>query len=100
MPYRKPNTQTVYVNRKSNHLAHVLSQIPVAIKKQLQNISSDPKIFRETTRPYKEAIRVSGYKHELNFSQKCDNNKKIRKRRRNVLYFNVPFCKSVTICVG
>ena len=28
MPYRKPYTQTVYINRKSYHPAHVLNHIP------------------------------------------------------------------------
>ena len=45
MPYRKPNTKTVYVNKKSNHPAHVLNQIPVAVNKRLQNISSNPETF-------------------------------------------------------
>ena len=100
MPYRKPNTKTVYVNKKSNHPAHVLNHIPVAVNKRLQKISSDPETFKEAIRPYQEAIRASGYEHELNFNQNCVNNKKRKRRRRNVLYFNAPFCKSVATQVG
>ena len=49
MPYKKPNTKTVYFNRKSNHPALILDYIAVAVDKRLQKISSDSKTFKETT---------------------------------------------------
>ena len=63
MPNRKNDRQTVYVYRKSNDPAHLLNHIPVAVNNRLT-------LFKETNRPYQEAIRASGYEQELNFIQK------------------------------
>ena len=64
MPYRKSNTQTVYVNRKSNHPAHILNHIPVTVNKRLQKISRDPKYLK------KQPIYIRKiYEQELNFSK-------------------------------
>ena len=99
-PYRKPNAHTVYVNSKSNHPEHVLKHIPVAVNNRLQKISSSQSIFKETTQQYQEAIRESGYDHELAYSHKNEKGKNKKRRRRNILYFNAPFCKSVATRVG
>ena len=99
-PYRKPNAHTVYVNSKSNHPEHVLKHIPVAVNNRLQKISSSQSIFKETTQHYQEAIRASGYDHELAYSQNYEKGKNKKRRRRNILYFNPPFCKSVATRVG
>ena len=91
---------TVYVNSKSNHPEHVLKHIPVAVNNRLQKISSSQSIFKETTQQYQEAIRESGYDHELAYSHKNEKGKNNKRRRRNILYFNAPFCKSVATRVG
>ena len=66
---------------------------------RLQKISSSQSIFKETTQQYQEAIRASRYDHELAYNHKHEKGKN-KKRRRNILYFNVIFCKSVATRVG
>ena len=99
-PYRKPNAHTVYVNSKSNHPEHVLKHIPVAVNNRLQKISSNQSVFKETTQHYQKAIRASGYDHELTYSHKHEKSKNKKRRRKNILYFNAPYCKSVATRVG
>ena len=84
-PYRKPNAHTVYVNSKSNHPEHVLKHIPVAVNNRLQKISSNQSVFKETTQHYQEAIRASGYDHELAYSHKHEKRK--NKKRREKIYY-------------
>ena len=87
-PYRKSNAHTVYENSKSNHLEHVLKHIPVAVNNRLQKISSSQRIFKETTQQYQEAIRASGYDHELAYSHKM-RRVKTRKEGEEIFYISM-----------
>ena len=40
-PYRKPNSDLVYINRQSNHPLAILKQLPQMIQARLSNLSND-----------------------------------------------------------
>ena len=54
-PYRKPNNDPLYVNKKSNHPPSVLKQIPKGIGKRLSELSSSEEIFKAAAPQYEEA---------------------------------------------
>ena len=63
-------------------------------------LSSSKKIFQEAAKPYQEALARSGYKHTLVYEEEQKENRKIRNRERNVIWFNLPYSKSVLTNVG
>ena len=79
-PYRKPNSEILYVDKQSNHPQTILKEIPNSVNQRLNHISSTKKEFDETKIDYENALKSSGYQKELNFentpTQK--NNKKAK----------------------
>ena len=47
-PYRKPNSETVYINKDSNHPPNILKDLPKAINKRITDISCNRDIFDAT----------------------------------------------------
>ena len=92
-PFRKPNSRTMYVNAKSNHPKCVLASIPKSVNDRLIKRSSDEKQFNENKADYERALKDAGYIAELKY-QKIDNGKR-KNRRRNITWFNPPYCASV-----
>ena len=66
-PYSKPNNVLSYVNSKSNHPPLVTKNIPKGIATRLTTISSDEKIFKDSIKPYVDALNKAGHKEELKF---------------------------------
>ena len=66
-PYRKPNDTPQYVHVESNHPAHVLKNIPLAVNKRLKQISKTKTIFDNSSSAYQDALNKSGYKHTLKY---------------------------------
>ena len=44
-PYRKPNSETVYSNKHSNHPPNILKDLPKAINKHITDTSCNQDIF-------------------------------------------------------
>ena len=99
-PYRKPNDELLYIHSESNHPPAIIKQLPLSIEKRLRMLSSSKKIFQEAAKPYQEALVRSGYKHTLVYEEEQKENRKIRNRERNVIWFNPPYSKSVLTNVG
>ena len=59
-------------------------------------------MFDSAAPPYQEALARAGYTHKLEFNENegTTNERKKRKRKRNVLYFNAPFNMNVESKVG
>ena len=100
MPYRKPLDTPQYVNCQSNHPASVLKQIPVAVEKRLNDISSSKEIFENAKGDYEDALKRSGFKQKLKWSEKSQSKTKTRRRRRDEIWFNPPFNKSLVTNIG
>ena len=84
-PFMKDQSNPQYIHVNSNHPPNILKNIPVAVNKRLNEISSNEYIFNEAVKPYQEALIKSGYKHNLKFepnnNNQLTNKKKCRNRR-------------------
>ena len=98
----KPNNTPLYVNSQSNHPKKVLENIPLAVNERLNRISSNKSVFDAATPPYQEALRKSGYAHNLTYSPPVDppTLKKKKSRSRKVTWFNPPWNSAVKTNVG
>ena len=67
-PYRKPNDTPQYIHKDSNHPQHIINNIPKAIDKRLNEISSSADLFNNSKPIYQNALNKSGYKYNLNYS--------------------------------
>jgi len=100
-PYHKPDNETNYVHKDSNHPANIFKQIPIAIETRLSNLSSDENIFNLATPYYQEALKRSGYNHTFKYNPQIQNSNHIRaNRKRNIIWFNPPFNKNVSTQIG
>ena len=60
-PYRKPNSETVYINKTSNHPPNILKELPKVINKRITDISCNQAIFDAAKTTYEQALRKSGF---------------------------------------
>ena len=101
-PYRKEKNETIYVDLRSNHPPKIKSNIPDMIARRLSHLSSDITKFNNTVGMYQNALKNSGYNHELQFINEApeeERAKKKRQRRRKVIWFNPPFSNQTSECI-
>ena len=105
---------TLYVHNESNHPLSITRNIPVAINKRLNEISSNKESFEKTAPLYQSAINQSGYTYQLTFEADTTSNvenkpeanntnqtpNSKRSRQRKVTWYNPPFSKNVKTNVG
>ena len=94
-PYKKPNDQLLYVTTSSDHPPQVIKQLPNSINRKLIENSSNKAVFDASKNEYEEALLKSGYKSNLEFQKEISSEKKNRRRRRNIIWFNPPFSQTV-----
>ena len=92
-PYRKPNNNPLYVNKKSNHPPSVLKQIPKGIGKRLSELSSSEEIFKAAAPQYEEALKKSGFDEKLVYSpvesEQIQEERHVH-RSHKIIYYNPP----------
>ena len=98
-PYMKPNNILQYVNVSSNHPPNIIKNIPESVNKRLNSLSKNENIFYQSIPPYQEALDRCGYQYNLNFVPHQPP-QQIRRRRRNIIWYNPPYCKSVKTNLG
>ena len=102
-PYPKPNNTPLYVHSESNHPPPILRNIPFAVNKRLNELSSDKESFNKAAPFYQHALDESSYAHKLEFDPTAQNNQaraNSRSRTRNITWFNPPFSKNISTNVG
>ena len=92
-PYKKPNDKLQYINTLSNHPPQIIKQLPQIINDRLSANSSNQEIFDNSKEEYEKSLKESGYTTKLNYHKKTNNK---RNRKRNIIWFNPPFNKSVS----
>ena len=97
-PYHKQNDELMYIHSESNHPPAIIKQLPLSIEKRLKTLSSSKEIFDEAAKPYQKTLERNGYKHILKYEE--DSGATKRNRKRNIIWFNPPYSKSVTTNVG
>ena len=98
-PYRKPNSQIRYVDNNSNHPKFIKKEIPNMVNRRISTLSSNQEIFDRAKADYINALRDSNY-NDVNMvhTPKKDNRK--RRTRKNIIYYQPPFCSSVKDNLG
>ena len=79
-PFRKPNDDPVYINRYSNHPRHIKENLPKAVNKRLNELSSSEKIFNDNKIDYQKALKTSGFNTELKYEKKTRKKMNIKER--------------------
>ena len=97
-PFKKPNFKATYVSAKSNHPWYVIKHIPKSINKRLTTLSKDEYSFKRAKVRYKEPLIKGGHKHKLVFN--AEKSKGDKRKRKNMLYFTLPFCTMVETKIG
>ena len=97
-PFRKPNDETCYIHAESNHPPNILKQIPIAVEKRISNLSSSETIFHQEKQYYQDALAKSGYTYQLKYNPTSANTN--RQRKRNIIWFNPPYSKTVETNIG
>ena len=66
-----------YIDVNSNHPKTIIKQVPKAIKLRIKNLSTNEKIFQESSKIYKEALQNSGFREEFTYQEENTPNDKI-----------------------
>ena len=98
-PFHKEYNKPLYINKHSNNSPSILKQLPKSIEKRISETSSNKDIFDESIKPYKDALKESGFSEALNYIAPTTN-KKQKNRKRKIIWFNPPFSKSVKSNIG
>ena len=99
-PYRKPNKETNYIHVNSDHSPSIIKEIPRSIEERLSILSSSKNVFQESAIYYKKCLRNSRNKTKAQYQQPKENNQNKKKRKRNIIWFNPPYRKSVKTNIG
>ena len=71
------------------------------MNRRLCNISSDNNKFHASTACYQDALKKAGYNHILKYDSNEQPIEQIsRKRNRKIIWYNPPFCKTVSTNIG
>ena len=93
-PFASINNEIAYIHKESNHPPSVLRQIPLSIESRLSKYSSNENKFKESAQIYQEALKKSGYNHQLTHQKSINNKNKDTKRpKRKIIWFNPPYSK-------
>ena len=93
--YHKPNDEICYIHKESNQPLSIMKQLPISIETRRSKLYSNEKVFNESVSIYRESLDKSCYNHKLKFQKTSTNNTQRRQRKRNTIWFNAPFSKSV-----
>ena len=99
-PYTKPNDSPLYINAHSNHPKNILKSIPENISSRINNLSSDENIFNSSKDLYNNALLKSGFKTKIVYKNKNQTGPNPRNRKRKIIWFNPPYCMSVSTNVA
>ena len=104
--FRKENNTPIYVHAQSNHPPSVKQNIPLAVNKRLNILSSNEQMFNQVVPPYQVALDNAGYSHKLKYEkldiQKMNkkSQKKNKRRKRRIFWFNPPYDMAVKTKIG
>ena len=94
------NIETNYIHINLNHRPSVIKKNSMIIWKRDSILSSSKNIFQESAIYYEKCLKSSGYKTKLQYQQKKENNQNRREKKRNIIWFNPPYSKSVKTNIG
>ena len=98
--FSKENHIPLYVHKESNHPPAVTKCIVKGVGQRLTANSSSQEMFDDAKGLYQEQLRKAGYTEELKFEPREEVGRRRRRRKRDICWFNPPFCRSVITNVG
>ena len=99
-PYRKPNSNPLYIHTQSNHPLATIKQLPHNINDRLCSLSSSEAQFNAHKETYKNALSKAGHHTELKYKAPQNKDKTKRKRKRQIIWFNPPMNRALKTNVG
>ena len=100
-PYRKPNSEPLYINVKSNHPPNVIKQLPKSVSKRISLNSHNRKVFEESASEYNRALSESGYSEGVTYQDSIKQIQSVKRTRtRNVIWYNPPYNVTVKTNIG
>ena len=99
-PYMKPNDEPLYIKRNSNHPPTILSRLPQTISKRISSLSSNFELFSRAAPIYNAALENAGYTERVKYDSEINVSKPPRNRKRNIIWYNPPYNKSVSTNIG
>ena len=99
-PFHKPDTETNYIHAESDHPPNILKQLPLAVERRISDLSANEEIFVQSKAYYQDALKKSGYTHQMTYNPSTPPTNNRRNRGRRIIWFNPPFSKSVVTNVG
>ena len=97
-PYRKPNSELLYIDARSNHPPSIKKHLPAMIANRISINSCDLDEFGKAAPAYEEVLQEARFSAALNYRPQPTNAK--RSRKRNVIWFNPPYNKQVSTKIG
>ena len=92
-PYRKPNSDPLYIHKHSNHPPNILRQLPTSINRRISTLSSDKQVFDDAVQAYQNVLGHSNFSHKLKYMPQ-ETHKQRRSRQHNIIWFNLSFSKN------
>ena len=100
-PYQKSNSNPRYISNLSNHPPCIKRGLPGMIQKRISRLSKSKKEFDGIKAKYQATLKQSGYKKcDIAYEKEQGSSNRKRKRKKEVIYFNPPFCESVQTNIG
>ena len=63
-PYKKPNSNLIYIYKQRNHPPSRIKNLPKSINKHLSTNSKNAQIFNKACPPYTEALKKEWTQHK------------------------------------
>ena len=95
--YRKDNNQLLYFNKQSNHPPTITKQMPSMISRRISDISCNKEYFDKAAPPYKNALKVSGFNENIEFTSTPPLR---RNSSKKIIWFNPPYGVNVNTNIG
>ena len=90
-PFRKPNSQPLYINKKSHHPPTILRDLPDMINKRLSDLSRNEEECEKAKPLYESPLNESGSKTTMSYTKTTNNNRQPKKEKRSSQYYMVQF---------
>ena len=74
-PFRKDNSDLLYINSKSNHPPGITKQLPTMVEQRSTNLSSSREQFVKAKSDYEKALGESGFKTNMKFTKQTPRSK-------------------------
>ena len=99
-PYRKLNSESIYINVQSNHPLLFIRQTPTSINQRITDLSYNAEEFYKASKTYNRALKESWFSEQLVCKPREAQQKSWKTRRRNIIWFNSPYSANVQTNVG